>query len=87
MSSPPEITRVKRFTLSLRKMCEWPSWNITTRRWYDMRKDLAMAVIAVVVAMTTAWSISMLSRPNIAKAETEIGGGGELLPTRMTPLG
>jgi hypothetical protein len=51
------------------------------------RKIIAASVIAVLAAVTTTWSVSMLSQPSIAKkAEIGIGGGGAELPTRMTPL-
>jgi hypothetical protein len=47
---------------------------------------ITASVIVVLAAITTTWSVSMLSQPSIAKkAEIGIGGGGEL-PTRMTPL-
>jgi hypothetical protein len=52
-----------------------------------MRKIIAASVIVVLAAITTTWSVSMLSQPSIAKkAEIGIGGGGAQLPTRMTPL-
>ena len=51
-----------------------------------MRRLIIAAVIVAVAAMTTAWSLSMLPRPNAAKTTgTEMIGVG-WPPERTPPL-
>ncbi len=47
-----------------------------------MRRIITVVVIVLAAVLTTAWSISMLPRPN-AKPEIQMLGGA---PTKTSPL-
>jgi hypothetical protein len=51
-----------------------------------MRKIITIAVFLALAAVTTAWSTSMLPRPNPAATVESYFGGASLVPTRSPAL-
>jgi hypothetical protein len=51
-----------------------------------MRKIITIAAFLAVAAVTTAWSTSMLPRPNPVAAVGSYFGGASLVPTRSPAL-
>jgi len=51
-----------------------------------MRKIITIAAFLAVALLTTAWSTSMLSRPNPAASVAAQFGGGGFVPVRTPAL-